>query len=569
MAKIQLDLTGAGGLANNYYGDKPYTSSSPHLRYLGADNQMAEGIYNPISMSGYLSPVNNTTKTISGTTSFLLTSALVVPAQIANDTDDAIFFADEATTGTTGKIMNLDTAIDTSLDQAYEIPIFDTNKYAKCIDLIKAELNTAEIVFFIRQTTTNSNNYTVGISDRDFQTIDPDWLQTVPVGAFTELTPNGRSFFVLGDNGLLYVMNTHRVHAIDGTATGGTNGTVYEGILQFPTGTRLVDGINYNGKIWVGLHNYANLTVHGSQNALSTKSINQFVGVYIWDKRTTTATVNEFIRLPACKLFWSMHQLNDLPMCFTQSTDGYTQLRIWNGRGMQVVKTLGKNAYPKFRRHSVYEGNDYIIWLGADGYVYYFGKTEASANNSLYIIGDMTAHVTNGQTYSSSGVLVPANATETVTSGNHTESLAFYVSFSDTAGNHLKKWYPFSTGTISSNAQLAHIGNIYSLVKYLPELSRVKSLTIYCAPTTATGSTVIATVKIYINQSSTAYMTKSITQAQASRGYVTFDINKPNVNAIQLEIEYNTSETLGTSDFHPSVGILEYEPTTTHTPDGG
>lgn len=67
MAKIILDMSGRGGLLERYQGDLNDISSSPHLRYLGGDNQMAEGQFNPFSYYGYMSPPNNTFTSITGT----------------------------------------------------------------------------------------------------------------------------------------------------------------------------------------------------------------------------------------------------------------------------------------------------------------------------------------------------------------------------------------------------------------------------------------------------------------------------------------------------------------------
>ena len=47
MAKIIIDMSGRGGLLERYQGDLNDTQSQPHYGYLGADNQYAEGFWNP------------------------------------------------------------------------------------------------------------------------------------------------------------------------------------------------------------------------------------------------------------------------------------------------------------------------------------------------------------------------------------------------------------------------------------------------------------------------------------------------------------------------------------------
>lgn len=668
ISQIQFDLSGVKGLANRFYGDKNITTSSPNLRYLGGDGQLAEGVFNPITTLGYLSPANNTTKAITGTSNYLISSALIIPQRIAEASTDAIFFSDEAVTGTTGKILNLDTAIDTSLDQAYEIPIFNgylfeatatdatniitpyietlndlgientsalkylsitqggltqnttyyvgnisgqtfklyaevglstlieitsnltelqfetvpsTSQYSKSEDIILYQVNGISKIFFTRHnTTTNALADSICVtSNTSFGSPDVTWSllgnissnSTRPVGANIWLTKSaGRIVFIPSDNGFLYVLNGNVVHKIDGGTTGGTYGTITEDVLSFIgntaiTGvnviTRLIDGVDMRGKMYIGLHVNSSFDIRTS--SITGKTINQFVGVYVWNRSSTTASMQDFIEIVGVKELKSLHKFQGQPCCFTISTDGYTQFRVYNGTEFKVVKTLGQNAYPVYRRHSVHENGDNIMWLGNDGKIYCYGKIEEGLENALYILGDMSSQVSEGQTYSGSGVFVAANAVETVTSGNQTAPLAFYLSYTDTAGNHLRKWYPYSTDTVVTVAQLGHIGNVYTLVKYLPDMSTVKYVDIRCAPT-GTGTETIATIKYYFNGSATSSFSKTITKDQASRGYVRHEINKPYCNAIQMEIEYSTTNTLGASnDFRPSLAVVTYEDSNT------
>jgi hypothetical protein len=665
--QVQFDLSGTKGLANRFYGDKNLTASQPNLRYLGGDGQLAEGVFNPITTLGYLSPANNTTKVVTGTTSYLLSSAIIVPQRIAEASTDAIFFSDEAVTGTTGKIMNLDTAIDTSLDQAYEIPTFNgylfettatdatniitpyvetlndlgienasavkylsttqggltqnttyyvgnisgqtfklyaevglstlieitsnltelqfetvpgSSQYTKSEDFALYQLNGTPKIYFTRHnTTTNAVGDSICVASTVMGSPDVTWSllpitvanNARPAGAGVTLIKSaGRIVFIPSDNGFLYVLNGNVVHKIDGGITGGTYGTITPRVLQFSgntarTGvnviTRLIDGIDFRGKMYIGLH--VNPSFDTRTSSITGKTIPMFVGVYVWNRSSTVASMQDFIEIVGVKELKSIHKFQGQPSCFTISVDGYTQFRVWNGTEFKVVKTLGQNAYPVYRRHSVHENGDNIMWLGNDGKIYCYGKIEEGLENALYILGDMSLNVTNGQTYSGSGVFIAANATETVTTGNQAQPLAFYLSYTDTAGNHLKKWYPYSTDTVATIAQTGHIGNVYTLVKYLPDMSTVKYVDIRCAPT-GTGTTEIATIKYYFNGSATSSFSKVITKDQASRGYIRHEINKPYCNAIQMEIEYSTTNTLGASnDFRPSLAVVTYEDSNT------
>ena len=61
---INFDFTARSGLADNYHGDVGSSSSQPNRRYLVREGQIADGLCNPVRVKGYLSPTNNTFKTL-------------------------------------------------------------------------------------------------------------------------------------------------------------------------------------------------------------------------------------------------------------------------------------------------------------------------------------------------------------------------------------------------------------------------------------------------------------------------------------------------------------------------
>jgi len=153
--------------------------------------------------------------------------------------------------------------------------------------------------------------------------------------------------------------------------------------------------------------------------------------------------------------------------------------------------------------------------------------------------------------------------------GNTTYQYGDEVSFTSVNLPRLYRWYPHGEGTINTVAQTGNQGNVYSLVKILPEMATVKHIDIRCLPTASTGATVIGTVKYYFNHSTTPAITKSVTLNDAKKGYDRHEINMPYVNAVQIEIEFNTTQTLGADDFHPYTAVVHYEPTNTASKDGG
>lgn len=67
MAKQILDLSGQLGLASNFAGDLNDTTAQPQLRYLGSPGQVANGVYDPLRVQGYMSPANNVYTPLTGT----------------------------------------------------------------------------------------------------------------------------------------------------------------------------------------------------------------------------------------------------------------------------------------------------------------------------------------------------------------------------------------------------------------------------------------------------------------------------------------------------------------------
>lgn len=116
-------------------------------------------------------------------------------------------------------------------------------------------------------------------------------------------------------------------------------------------------------------------------------------------------------------------------------------------------------------------------------------------------------------------------------------------------------------------------GDIYYPVKILPTLSNVKHINIIMAPTAGiSGTRKEAALKFYFNMSSTPSFTKYVTRDDIAKGYVSYEINKPYVNSLQIEVEYYNSSNLnpeglystsGEADFCPAYAEIIYERTDT------
>jgi len=118
-----------------------------------------------------------------------------------------------------------------------------------------------------------------------------------------------------------------------------------------------------------------------------------------------------------------------------------------------------------------------------------------------------------------------------------------------------------------------HKGDIFYPVKILPTLSNVKHINIIMAPVAGiSGTKKEAAIKFYFNMSSTPAYAKYITRDDIAKGYVSYEINKPYVNSIQMEVEYYNSSNLnpdglystsGEADFCPAYAEIIYERTDT------
>lgn len=378
------------------------------------------------------------------------------------------------------------------------------------------------------------------IFDFNFALVEPNssnWLGEVVAGSYKPKY-NADMFFVKSDNGFMYMFENNMVHKIDGTLTGGGTGSFTQSVLRFPSYFQCVDAVDTRGRMYIGVQSNPESGV--SDTRTYSESV---VGIYVWDRQSNVFGARDFIPLYGVRDIKKVYvDPNGDVRVLCIGDDRFVQIRsLASGRNGEIIHQLGLSAYPN-TRYSLKNMNGLTVWLGADGIFYMHGKPVPGQGEQLYKIGDISAEVTGAFT------------TGAIFIGNEEASQSLQkvlFSFSDTNSTDLKGWYPHGVGTINSVAQKGHIGNTYTLVKFLPRMTHVDSIDLYMLPTSSTGSTVIGTVKIYFNQSSTAWASKSITLDQASKGQITIPINKPYVHSVQLEFEYSTTQTLGDDDFAP------------------
>ena len=530
MAQITIDLSGQRGLAPKFGADIGNTSSSPERRYKGAEGQMAAGVYNPFRYDGYMSPATNAFQAITFTGD---TRDNNLAYWVYDSVNDNVYFAEHGENLWVGSGWE-DGQL--SKSSGWTGVIKDIEIYP---------INGTQKVLAAYDKTTGAGDIAI--------TGNSTWLSATAIGGF-DLTEGNDYKMRVADNGFLYVLDGNAVHKIDGAAQ-----TATQNVLQFNPKIQLVDGIDYRGKFYIA-------TVSDTTTLIKTESFKRHTnecGVYIWDRFSSVLRINDFIAIQGLREIRRLYisPKGDL-RAITVSANGMTQIRVFNGSSFRVIQEVDTHAYPT-QPDSLVVGSNMTYWLGADGYLYAHGSFDVGAPEGLYRVTQYVSAVSV-----ITGAL--AYGGTTLSGGSsRTDREGFYLAWDDNTNEFVKKFYIHGDGTITSVVQIPHIGNVYSLVKFLPEMSTVKDVGIRCLPSATTAGTTIATVKFYFNQSSTASITKTVTDTEASKGYVTFSLNKPYVNAIQIEIEWQVSSAISTSDFYPSFATIDYQPTRTHSKDDG
>lgn len=381
------------------------------------------------------------------------------------------------------------------------------------------------------------------------------WTRDLINGHFIQDTGQ-RTFLHLSDNGLIYWVVGNSIHTIDGSIVGGLIGNAVKNILVFPSYLNIVDITESGTRQYIAIQTseYTNSDddrTYGARRA----------GIFLWDKRSQAVGNSDFLYIPGVKeikkIFISAN--GTLKIICVNNSD-FTEIRGYSNGTFPLLQSLDKNAYPAHRR-GLTELNNLSVWLGQNGIIYGYGSVAPGQPDALFKLGDMSVQANAGL---SVGPIMVGHEYATA------PRLAMLMGWTDSDPSYIvQKWYPNGEGTIDSLAQTAINGNIYTKVDYLPRLSLGRSLTIYCSPVSTTTGTTIATIKLYKNQESSPFSTKTITDTEAAKGYISIDINKPNMNAFQFEIEHSANALGGTTEFEPSIGLFEYEQTGTHTHDNG
>ncbi len=520
--KLIISLSGIGGLAPRFYGDYPRNVASPELITMGLENQYAGGKANPLRKLGYLGPANDSTA--NGWTSGQGDIATVIGSTIADTVNNKIYLLERGTS-----IHQASTFVTTTLNSSASFKHDIGSGTVLGTDLEFYTVNGVRKLFYSYR-----GSGDIGIYDLA-STFDDDWLSVAASGAFNLGLSNNHKMRV-ADNGFMYVLDGSAVHKIDGTTDGGANGTATANVLLFPALFQLVDAVDLRGNLWMALVKTSRDLESGTYE---TASFSELSGVYVWDRQSTKVNMTDFITIDGVREIRFIFSFRGIPTCFTVSNNLYTQLRIFNGNEFEVVEELGFEAYPQYK-DSITVTGEMITWLGRNGHWYVYGKGNNKLPNGLYWIGDMSTHITSGETFSHTGAMISVNDTETVETGQNPVNEKYYFASVDSTAILFKKWYPHKDSTTAASQDGA-TSTIYSMVMPLPKLSFIKSGTLhYPAGTANVGVTVVADIGIYFNQSVDSWGTTTLKFDDRNRGYKYISIGKPGVNSIQVGTSYRT-----------------------------
>jgi len=512
MPKEIVDLSGINGLTSQYY------DGSFELKVLAKNGEMAGGFANPYKNIGVLTPAGSEYITVTGP------STGTIVATKADTVNKKSYFWDKA-----ANLRSLSTFTDTSLSNRHTITS------ARGTDLEIYTVNDVERIFFSYRKAGGASDVGTFI---ETATYDDTWLSATAAGGFNLGENNHR--MVVADNGFMYMLDGAAVHKIDGTSTGGAGGSTTPNVLLFPANFQLIDAIDTRGVMWIALMKSTRDLYSG---VTTTSLFTEFVGVYLWDRQSTRVSMQDFIQISGVREIRAMFVFKGVPSCFTVSSRRLTQLRIYDGSEFKIMVELEAEAYPRFP-DSIHVNGDLVTWVGNNGLQYAYGNPVPGMPAALYLIGDTRGEITAESTFQHSGAILGVGTTDE----------GYYINSIDgsVTPSNVSLWKPF----LSTQNPLK--GDVYSGITALPKLSTVNYMEIYFPKSGSGGTTKAMDLKIYFNQSTTAWATITLDRNDLARGWKHINVGLRNINFVQFECEWNPSSTTLTN-IHPEYIEIDYD----------
>lgn len=542
MAQAKIDLSGIGGLTPSYN-----RLSREYIQY-GNDSQLVEGYWNPFVLPSYMSPARTYKKELTGSLGTIHKTRVHDIASgklLTGSTDGHItYYASLDSTGFSSDIAS-----------AGVTEILDFEIY---------QLNGVRKIFYTNNTAFGGQ---IGVTDGTF--FQPDWSNSgTNINLYTGAVVGGGLFSVSGgysgflrvaSNGFMYLFDQTTVTKIDGTVDGGSAGTITTGVFNVQSTQKIVDAVDWKQTMWVAVEDSA--TPFSTPTGVERQS--KICGVYTWDRVSTVSGSRDFIPLYGVKSIRRIFVSHDGKLrMFTIGSSNQLQLREYTGSSFEVLFEFNQTASPQ--SHDSISTSDYgTFWLGQDYNIYCHGRPSPGFDNGVFKLGKISNGTVNG-----AGWILFGNGSEQAAG---TDALLYSYTNTTTSTNKIQK---FLFNYIGSSPAGYDNGAAYASTQYtknipLPKLANVEQLFVFCQTNQTSdsgdGSSVVATIKVYLNQSSTAYKSQSVTRKDIRKGYISIPLTKQYVNSIQLGVDYSTTtnSSVGSFDFNPNYALLEYEPTQT------
>jgi hypothetical protein len=446
--RIILDMSGRGGLARKWggdiskYGYSGYKQTgSPNLRYQSGDNQIVNGVCDPVKKFGFMSPAS---------ISFIDVGQDGLGTPIDNDVQSSlvdpvngiVYFFEQS-----GDIIY----------GSFSGSNFDKHSPSAMTNVTDSAIYYKNGIRTIYVAGTVSGGGGSGII-REFQadsfpsSINTNWSSSDVQNSFNLYESMALRLIPSGD-GFMYVLNKNAVHRIDGTVIGGTEGTIYRDILLGPTDSFLTHGVEYNNYLYIVVQNNENWATELSiQDIESLSTSNGQVGVYVWNRQSTFFNSSNFIELPGVsyvKNIW-VNPKNELMVMAVMPNSEVTLMKF-NVSRFNIIETLPWGSHIN-NKSSMRTYGMFTYWVGTDNLIYRYGSENSDEKDSLNIIGEID---NNGVGYASAVLLaivsVKINGTTTYyeTSNKRPTVEVMYLVGEVSEGEFIfKRFIPYATNVI-------------------------------------------------------------------------------------------------------------------------
>jgi hypothetical protein len=567
--KMYIDISGRGGLAPRWFGDEGDTfSQHPEYRYIGTEDQktatdgettasdFAAGVWNPSRRYGYMAPANNSFTAVANSTG--TSYAREIRATCYDPLSKKAFYAEnQNTTAATGCSIWINVTNTATTWSLLNTPTWswpNTTIYG-FTDCVIYQLNGVPYMLASYMTSSSSGDILAFGTNGDTTNNSINWLTAVASGG--SALGIWDHFFVPSTY-YLYIVEQNFVHRIDGTSqTGGAGGTFVAKVLVASANAVFTAGISWNGNLFLAAVDAPPTfqtvsSIFPGDN--STYSSNQ-ARVYVWDESVTTIENVQYITITGVKTISKMYvnRAGNLRMLCV-SSKRTLQVRQYNGVTFDVIEEGGIQTMPRYRA-CIQQAGDCIVWQGADGYIYQHGPVTTGETDQLNIIGD-TASFVSERASSFFGAMLFLDNNNLANKSRTSISVSVYDS--NTSAIYNKLFYPNITGVTS------HTGNVYTMVKYFPQLVKVNYARVYHHVGTASvPATIQGTLSIYLNQASSNPLQYSITQQDIAKGFKYCKISQGAAAAvfgIQAEIQWASVTTSDDTDWLPRMLEIDYTP---------